>query len=131
MNFLVHGRFHLSVGGIETVLLCLATEWKRAGENVIVVSDVACDRPEAQRFPFAVYYRPGPLTWVSLIRWADAFVHMNLRLRALWPRFVVHQPFIAVHHGFYYRYSGRGDRNWCELLKLRLLAGALNMPVSR
>jgi len=132
MNLLVHGRFYPSIGGIETVLQLLATEWQRAGEHVIVVSDVACPRSARRDFPFDVEYRPRPLQWGRLIRWADLFVHMNLSLKALWPRLLAPvSPFVVTHQGFYYSDSIHGRRNWRERLKVRLLPGAINIAVSR
>ena len=130
VKLLIHGRFYPSVGGIETVLRLLVTEWQRSGENVIVVSDVAGPPKTEEHFPFAVHYRPGPLRWLSLMRWTDVFVHMNLSLKALWPRFLVPKPFIGVHHGFYYSDSISGRRDWRERLKLRVLPGARHIAVS-
>jgi glycosyltransferase involved in cell wall biosynthesis len=131
MNLLIHGRFYPSVGGVETVLRLLATEWQRAGEGVVVVSDVRCDPEDREDFPFAMHYRPGPLRWVALMRWADVFVHMNLSLKALWPRLVAHKLFVVVHHGFYYSDRVRGRRDFRERLKLRLLPRAINIAVSQ
>lgn len=130
MNLLVHGRFHPSIGGIETVLLLLATEWQRTGHHVVVASDVKCARPPSRRFSFEVRSRPGPRQWLRLLREADVFVHMNLSLRALWPRLFVQRPLIVIHQGFYYSDSIRGSRDWPERLKLRLLRWATNVAVS-
>src|SRR5216684_4391381 len=118
MNLLIHGRFYPSIGGIETVLRLLATEWRRAGENVVVVSDVFHGGQSPELFPFAVHYRPGPLRWLRLMRWADVFVHMNVSLKALWPWVLVRRPFVAVHHGFYH-IDRQGHSHWREKLKLR------------
>jgi glycogen(starch) synthase len=131
MNLLVHGRFYPSVGGIETVVRLLATNWQRLGARVIVTSDVTGKPADLPRLTFGVHYRPGPLQWLRLVRWADVFVQMNLSIRALWPRYLAARPFVVVHQGYYFSDSVRGERDWRERLKLWLLPGAVNIAVSR
>lgn len=132
MKILVHGRFYPSIGGIETVLQLLATHWHGAGESVVVATDVGFPQSGLQRFPFVVQSQPGPCQWVRLMRWADIFVHINLGLKALWPRSLrPGRPFVVVSQGFYYSDSIRGLRSWRERLKLRLLQGAINVAASQ
>lgn len=108
----------------------LAHEWHRLGESVTVVSDVRCSPGERRDFPFPVYYQPGPVQWLRLIKWADVFVHMNISLKAYWPRLLVRRPFVAVNHAYYYSDSN-GNRRWPERLKLRLTKSAVNIAVSK
>lgn len=128
MHILLHSRFHPNVGGIETVASLLAHEWQQAGHDVTVVSDVTCSPDQRREFPFPVHYRPGVSSWLRLMREADVFVHMNIRLKALWPLLFVSRPFVAVHHTFYYR---DGRRDWRERLKLKLMPRATNIAVSQ
>ena len=118
MNVLLHSRFYPNIGGIETVAGLLTREWHRAGIGVAVVSDVSCAPDRRREFPFSVHHRPGPGTWLELMRWADVFVHMNLSLRALWPWLRFRRPLIAVHESCYF-VSRQNDRDWKENLKLR------------
>lgn len=129
MRILLHTRFYPSIGGIETVAGLLSREWQRRGAEVIVVSDVSCNSRQRRDFGFPIYYRPDAIDWLRLLNWSDLFVHMNLSLRALWPRLFVRRPLVVVNHCFYYS-DRHGARDWRERLKLRLLAGAANIAVS-
>src|SRR5437870_12550864 len=129
MRILLHTRFYPNLGGIETVASLLVHEWHRLGESVTVVSDVPCAAAQQQDFPFPVHYRPDPLRWLRLLRWADVFVHMNISLKAFWPLLIVRRPFVAVNHAYYYSDSV-GNRHWRERLKLRLTTKAVNIAVS-
>lgn len=131
MRILLHTRFYPNLGGIETLAALLAREWHRWGEEVTVVSDVAGTAEDARRFAFPVVYRPGFGQWRRLMRWADVFVHMNVSLRAYWPRWLARRPFVAVHHG-HYGLDGDGRRPWRERLKLLIAARARgNIAASR
>jgi glycogen(starch) synthase len=129
MRILLHSRFYPSIGGIETVAELLSREWQRRGAEVVIVSDVACPSWQRRDFGFPVYYRPAAIEWLRLLRWSELFVHMNLSLRALWPRLLVLRPLVVVNHCFYFS-DRHGARDWRERLKLRLLAGAANIAVS-
>lgn len=130
MRVLLHTRFYPNVGGIETVAWLLAHEWQRLGEQVTVVSDVACAPAQRRELPFPVHYRPSIKCWLKLMRRADVFVHMNVSLKALWPLALVRRPFVAVHHGFYI-VDRTGRQDWRERLKLKVMAGAENIAVSK
>lgn len=129
MRILLHTPFYPSVGGIETVAELLTREWHGSGAEVIVVSNSPCPSPLGRKFSFPVYYRPTPRQWLTLLRWSDVFVHMNLSLRALWPRLFVRRPLVVVNHTFYYS-DGEGGRDWRERLKLKMLSSAVNIAVS-
>ena len=129
MRILIHSRFYPNLGGVETVAWLLVHEWHRLGESVTVVSDVACARAQRRDLPFAVHYRPDPLRWLRLMRWADVFVHMNISLKAFWPMLIVRRPFVAVNHAYYYSDS-EGNRRWRERVKLWLTTKAVNIAVS-
>ena len=130
MRILIHTRFYPRIGGVETVAWLLVHEWHRLGESIKVVSDVRCAATERRDFPFPVYYRPGPIEWLRLMKWADVFVHMNISLKAYWPRLLVRRPFVAVNHAYYYSDSNC-NRRWPERLKLRLTKSAVNIAVSK
>ena len=129
MRILVHTPFYPSVGGIETVADLLTRQWHGGGAEVIVVSNSPCSSPLGRKFSFPVYYGPTPQQWLTLLRWSDVFVHMNLSLRALWPRLFVRRPLVVVNHTFYYS-DGDGGRDWRERLKLKMLSSAVNIAVS-
>jgi glycogen(starch) synthase len=117
MNLLVHSRFYPNVGGIETVADLLTREWHKAGIDIIVASDLRPQSGKEKKYPFAVHYQPSPAQWLGLIRWADLFVHINVSLKAFWPRLIVRRPLVAIHQGCYF-VSRDNDRDWKEKLKL-------------
>ena len=129
MRILVHTPFYPNVGGIETVAELLTREWQDSGAEVTVVSNLSCPSTLSRKFNFPVYYRPSPRQWLTLLRWCDVFVHMNLSLRVLWPRWLVRRPLVVVNHTFYYS-DREGGRDWRERLKLKMLSGAVNVAVS-
>ncbi len=129
MRILLHTRFYPNVGGVETVAWLLAHAWQRLGEQVTVVSDVACVSAQRRELPFPVHYRPAIPCWLKLMRQTDVFVHMNVSLKALWPLALVRRPLVAVHHGFYI-VDRTGRQDWREQLKLKVMAGAVNIAVS-
>lgn len=129
MRILVHSRIYPSIGGVETVTQLLAHEWNKAGEEVIVATDVAHtpDRPEI--FPYSVYYRPSPLKWISLLRWCDVYLQFNVSLKAMWPLLLIKRPFIFSHHGYYWL-SNHGKADWRSRIKLRIASRSFNIFVS-
>jgi glycogen(starch) synthase len=130
VKILLHTPFYPHIGGIETVAWLLVHEWHGLGESVKVASDVRYDPARHRDFPFSVYYRPGTIQLVRLVEWADVFVHMNISLKAYWPRLIVRRPFVAVNHAYYYSDS-EGNRRWPERLKLYLTKSAVNIAVSK
>lgn len=131
MKILLHTRFYPQLGGVETVAWLLAHEWHRLGEKVTIVSDSACEGSDGREIPFPVHHRPGPLKWLSLMREADMFAHMNISLKALWPLLFVRRPFVAVNHA-YYQSNDAGQRFWRDRLKLRVMEMAdANIGVSQ
>jgi len=90
-----------SVGGIETLTEELANRWTSAGHHVSVVSHVAPTAAIPRHFPFTVLYRPRASRFLKVLRQSDLFVHMNVRLRAIWPVLFIRRPLVAVHHSTY------------------------------
>jgi glycosyltransferase involved in cell wall biosynthesis len=129
MRILVHGRFHPSIGGIETIVNLLAREWAATGHEIVVVSNLPGDREPRRIFPFRVIYTPGPREWFRLVKWSEAVLHMNLSLKAHWPHLVLRRPLIVSHQSFYTSYRSCKSL-WRERLKLRLMSRATNIASS-
>jgi len=113
--------FSPSVGGLESVVEILATEFQRAGHAVTVVTTTPADGA-AERFPFVVVRRPGPLHLFRLVRWSDVFFHANVSLKGLWPLLLVRRPWVVSHNSWYRHVSGR--ITWRDRLKQRTLRWA-------
>src|SRR5262245_3184150 len=129
MRILVHSRVYPSIGGVETITQLLAHEWSKAGEEVIVATDIAQPPERHQIFPFRVHYQPGPLKWISLLRWCDVFLQFNVSLKATWPLFLIKRPLVISHQGYYWL-TRDGGRDWREKLKISISAGSTNIFAS-
>ena len=129
MRILVHSRVYPSVGGIETVTQLLADEWNKSGEEVIVATDVSHTPERNQVFPYQVYYRPGPLKWIALLRWCDIYLQFNVSLKAMWPLLLIRRPLVISHHGYYWL-TRDGKRDWRERLKISISSRSANIFVS-
>jgi glycosyltransferase involved in cell wall biosynthesis len=129
MRILVHSRIYPSIGGIETVTQLLAQEWNKAGEEVIVATDVSNASEVPQTFPYPVCYRPGPLKWVTLLRWCDVYLQFNVSLKAMWPLLLMRRPLVISHHGYYWL-TRDGKRDWRERLKINISSRSANIFVS-
>jgi glycosyltransferase involved in cell wall biosynthesis len=96
---------------------------------VEIVTDVAADGEE-RTWPFAVHRTPGRGELRQIARRCDAFVQINISLKALcqWP--LKCKTFVAVHQG-HYRPFGK-PRPWRELVKLQIARHlAWNISVSK
>ncbi len=129
MRTLLHTRFYPSIGGIETVAYLLTREWQRAGEEVIVASDVSCTAEQIRSFPFPVFYQPSPLKWLTLLRWCDVYLQFNVSLKATWPLLLIRRPLVVCHHGYYWL-TRNGERDWKERLKIHIASGSSNIFAS-
>src|SRR5262245_11807519 len=129
MRILLHTSFYPKIGGIETVAGLLAHEWYKIGEEVTIASDVSHGPENTENFPFPVYYRPGPLKWMALLRWCDVYLQFNVSLKVTWPLLLINRPLLISHHGYYWL-TRDGARDWREKLKLRIASRSTNIFVS-
>jgi glycosyltransferase involved in cell wall biosynthesis len=129
MRILVHSRVFPSIGGIETVTQLLAHEWSKAGEKVIVATDISNTQERHQAFPYPVHYQPSPLKWLSLLRWCDVYLQFNVSLKAIWPLLLIRRPLVISHHGYYWL-TRDGKRDWREKLKISISSRSANIFVS-
>src|SRR5262245_66421576 len=102
MRILVHARIYPSIGGIETITQLLAREWNKAGEEVIVATDVRHAPGGDHTFPYQIYYQPSPLKWINLLRWCDVYLQFNVSLKATWPLSLIRRPLIISHQAYYW-----------------------------
>jgi glycosyltransferase involved in cell wall biosynthesis len=108
------------VGGLEINQATLATEFARAGHEVVVVTETPSAEPDDP--PFRVVRRPGPRELLRWARWCEVFMQANVSLRGLWPLLLVRRPWVVSHHSWYCRADGRIA--WQDRLKRRLLGHA-------
>ena len=116
MKILIHGRFFPSVGGIETVVNLLAREWAKAGDEVIIVSNLSGTINRLSGLPFRVVYQPSPFEWFQLVKWSEVILQMNLSLKAVWPHLALRRPLVISHQSFYR--SCRSYSSYSDCLKL-------------
>jgi glycogen(starch) synthase len=122
--------FHPMIGGLETVVQVLATEWSKLGHQVTVVTDALNAEPDS--FPFKVLRGASFFGIVQAVREGDVFVHANVSLWGLLPWLFCglrRPPWVATHHGWYFHLDK--PVRWRDRLKIWLthLASA-NISVS-
>ena len=119
--------FSPSVGGIETVSALLATEFARAGHEVVLVTKTR--KEDHLTRPFEVVRAPGISKMLELTRWCDIFFQNNISLEVAWPLLFVRRPWIIAHHTFLTHLEGAIP--WRSTLKNFLLRFARNASISR
>ncbi|MGE3907656.1 MAG: glycosyltransferase, partial [Reyranellaceae bacterium] len=92
---LVSYAFAPSIGGVETASLILATELRRRGHEVAVVTATQAEAPPA--FDYEVHYQPSNRQLLGLHRWADLVLHNGYSLRFAWPLLFVRRPWVVIH----------------------------------
>jgi glycogen(starch) synthase len=94
--------FHPRLGGLETVVQVLASEWARMGHEVTVITDTPNVEPDV--FSFHVLRRPGLLASIAAYRAADAVILANISLWGLLPLLFCgsrRPPWFATHQIWY------------------------------
>jgi len=94
--------FHPRLGGLETVVQVLASEWTRMGHTVTVITETSHEK--ADSFPFRVLRQSSFWKIVHAYRQADAVILANISLWGLLPLLfcgALRPAWIATHHGWY------------------------------
>jgi glycogen synthase len=119
--------FHPSIGGLENVALLFAEQWQSMGHDVIVIthSKHTGDEP----FRFRVERRPSPWRLISLLSWADVFLHNSISLAYAWPALISPKPFVISHQVWIDHEEGK--RNLAARLKHWFLRRGTNIAISR
>ena len=119
--------FSPSIGGIETASALLATEFVKAGHEVVLVTSTR--EEDRISWPFKIYRRPGPAKMIELLRWCDVYFQNNISLYYAWPLLLVHRPWIIAHQTWIGRLGD--NRDWKSRLKRWLLRFGINVAISR
>lgn len=123
--------FHPMIGGLETVVQVLATEWSKLGHAVTVVTNAPNAEPDT--FPFKVLRGASFFDIVRAVRGGDVFVHANVSLWGLLPWLLCgsrRPPWVATHHGWYEDF-GKPVTALNRLKKWLCSFAAANISVSR
>lgn len=107
MRFVIYSPyFHPRLGGIETVVQVLATEWVSMGHQVTVITDTPNAEPDA--FSFQLLRRAGFLATVAAYRAADVVILANISLWGLLPLLLCgsRSPSWVVTHQIWYENPG-------------------------
>ena len=113
--------FAPSVGGIERLSELLATQFGELGHDVALAT--LTPGPERGPWRFPVVRRPSARRFLSLLRWCDVHLQMNLSLKYFYPA-AIRRAFV-VHHGNEYVRAGGGQglRDHLKLACARLVHG--------
>jgi glycogen(starch) synthase len=108
------------IGGLEIKVACLAEEFQRLGQEVVVISKTP--NPQPDDFPFPVVRRPSSGELLRWARWCDVFFQFNVSLRGLWPLLLVRRSWVVSHQSWYRQADSRIA--WQDRLKRFLLRWA-------
>jgi glycogen(starch) synthase len=114
-----------SVGGIETMSLCLAQAWRARGHAVkVVTTTLGPDEVDGIRI------LRNPTAWVLWreTRWSDVCFHNNISLRWAWAPFVAFRPWVITHQTWLAKADGQVA--WQERMKRGLLRSARSIAIS-
>jgi glycogen synthase len=127
MKILIYSpSFYPNIGGLETIIATLATEFSKQGHLVKLVSSTP--DIDAKQFAFEVIRQPNSRHLLKLIRWCDVYFQGCISLKGILPLFAVLKPLIASHHTWYRRVNGR--KSWQDYLKKFVSLFATNVSVS-
>jgi len=119
--------FSPDIGGIETVSALIATEFARAGHEVILVTKTA--KQDGISWPFKVIRDPSPLQLVQLTKWSQVVFQNNISLALAWPLLLISRPWIISHHTWLGHLAEKSF--FRTRLKTFLLRFATNITISR
>lgn len=120
--------FYPNLGGLETVSRLLATDFARAGEDVVLITQSLGDGTDHE-FPFKIIRRPSVKELIQLITWADVAFHSNISLRSAWPLLWIRKPWVVAHHIWLPR--GRNLASMKGALKRVVLRSATGIAISQ
>lgn len=98
------------IGGLEHVVLNLATQVSALDHQVCVITQTIAEAPDD--FPFRVFRQPSFITVVQLISRSDVAVQFNISLKGILPWLIAARPLIITHHGIYPRQTLAGRLKW-------------------
>ncbi len=127
MKILIYSpSFYPNIGGLETIISTLATEFSRQGHLVRLVSSTP--NQDAEQFNFEVIRQPNPARLIKLMRWCDLYFQGCISLKGIFPLLFAPKPLIATHQTWYRRPDGK--KSWQDYLKKLVSMFATNIAVS-
>ncbi|WP_036479474.1 glycosyltransferase family 4 protein [Myxosarcina sp. GI1] len=127
MKILIYSpSFYPNVGGIETIVATLATEFSQQGHLVKLVS--LTPNRDAEQFTFEVIRQPKTRDLINLMRWCDVYFQGCISLKGIMPLLAIRKPYVASHHTWYRR--ANGSKSWQDYLKNLVSLFATNVSVS-
>ena len=128
MKILIYSpSFYPNIGGLETIIANLATEFSTQGHLVKLVS-LTFD-PDAKQFTFEVVRQPNSAQLLELMRWCDIYFQGCISLKGILPLLLASKPLIATHQTWYRRPNGK--KSWQDYLKKLVSMFATNVAVSQ
>jgi len=127
MKILIYSpSFYPNLGGLETIIATLATEFSNKEHIVKLVS--LTPKQDEKQFNFEVIRNPSTVSLVKLMHWCDLYFQGCISLKGVFPLLFVPKPFVASHHTWYRRPNGK--KSWQDYLKKIASMFATNVAVS-
>lgn len=128
-------QFHPSIGGSETNAEILASEFRRFGHAVKVMTQTPGTNISANglEFPFSIIRQPNPAKLLKLVNWCDVYFHNGIILRDAWPLLIYRKPWIIRHQTWISSADGLGDisAGWKAYLKHLLVRFSISISISK
>ncbi|MEC4984437.1 MAG: glycosyltransferase family 4 protein [Oscillatoria sp. PMC 1068.18] len=119
--------FYPSIGGLETVVSLLASEFVQQKHQVKLATETSARG--TKNFTFEVIRKPNPQLLLSLTQWCDVYFQPNISLKQIWPLLIIRKPWVVAHHNWYTR--SNGNLSWQDYLKHFSLKFASGISVSK
>lgn len=127
MKILIYSPlFYPSIGGIETVVSILASEFVSVGHEVKLVSQIPAT--DSKIFPFEVIRQPSWQKLLELTQWCDVYFQGCVSLKGIWPLLMIRRPWVVTHQTWYCRSDG--SMGFQDSLKCFLTHFSTNIPAS-
>lgn len=129
MNLLIYSpAFHPKIGGIETVIELLATEFSKEGHAVTVATRTPEDPERRKAFPFEVLRCAGFWQLLSAVRRSDVLIQANVSLPGLLPLLFAPRPWVATHHAWYDSPTPSGKiKEWLKRVLCRFASANISV----
>lgn len=101
----------------------LAHQFVKQGNQVRLITHTPCSEPP--QYPFEVHRNPGHRAYFRHTAWCDAYLHIQLSLKGLFPLLILPRPLFISHQ------TWTTGASWKESLKRKIFGKATNIAISK
>jgi len=128
MKILIYSPlFYPSIGGLETVVMTLASQFASKGHDVKIVTQTP--GLDHENFLYTIIRKPKMHELFQLGVWSEIYFQPSISLKGTWPVLTLSKPWVVSHNNWYTRDNGKVG--WQDYLKKFVIRFAKNISVSR